>query len=116
MADLLRGQIRWADLETANQVIGHEQGNSRPVLILSNDKSNALTQLVIAALITSTPPTTGNQFSLSIQTVQMPRDSWVLSNQIRTLSAGRIGDLIGKVSDEELTRVQRAIFRLFSPS
>ena len=37
MARILRGEIRWADL---NPVRGHEQAGSRPVLILSHDVFN----------------------------------------------------------------------------
>lgn len=113
MAGLLRGEIRWAAIETVSQVVGHEQGNPRPVLILSNDRFNANSQLVVAALITSRRPPANASISLPIQSVNMPEPSWVLTSQIRTLSAQRIGDLIGRVSDEELTVVYRAIFRLF---
>ena len=34
MAGILRGEIRWADL---NPVRGHEQAGLRPVMILSHD-------------------------------------------------------------------------------
>lgn len=37
MARILRGDIRWADL---NPVRGHEQAGLRPVLILSHDIFN----------------------------------------------------------------------------
>ena len=37
MAKILRGEIRWADL---NPVRGSEQGGHRPVLILSQDVFN----------------------------------------------------------------------------
>ena len=37
MARILRGEIRWADL---NPVRGHEQAGLRPVLILSHDIFN----------------------------------------------------------------------------
>ena len=37
MAGILRGEIRWADL---NPVRGHEQAGLRPVLILSHDIFN----------------------------------------------------------------------------
>ena len=50
---ILRGQVRWAALESVYDVTGREMGNSRPVLILSRDSFNASSGLVIAALITS---------------------------------------------------------------
>ena len=116
MAPLLRGEIRWARIESASQVVGHEQGNSRPVLILSNDRFNENSQLVVAALITSARQPASSPVSLPIQSVNMPVPSWVLASQMRTLSSQRILDLIGRMSEEELTRVYRAIFRLFGIS
>ena len=113
MARLLRGEIRRVTIEPTSEVIGHEQGNSRPALILSNDHFNDATELVIVALITSSPPRNGNLYSLPIQSVNMPKPSWILTGQIRTLAAARIGDLIGTVDADELARVHRAMLRLF---
>ena len=113
MATLLRGEIRWANIETDAQVVGHEQGNLRPALILSNDQFNASSQLVIVALISSTTAHRHRFTSRQIQSVQMPNQpSWVLPDQIRTLSAQRMGDLIGTMSETELRSVIRDIFRL----
>jgi len=52
MARILRGEIRWADL---NPVKGHEQAGLRPVLILSHDIFNKRSGTVIALAITSQP-------------------------------------------------------------
>ncbi|MDE2937688.1 MAG: type II toxin-antitoxin system PemK/MazF family toxin [Chloroflexota bacterium] len=112
MACLLKGEIRWVAIEPASQVVGHEQGNNRPALILSNNRFNDFTDLVVVALITSTPQVAGNLYSLEIHSVNMPRPSWVLVSQMRTLSARRIGELIGTVDNEELNRVHTAILRL----
>ena len=56
MARILRGEIRWADL---NPVKGHEQGGKRPVLILSQDVFNQRSGTVIAMAITSQPQRAG---------------------------------------------------------
>ena len=115
MARILRGEIRWAGIEPHNQVVGHEQGNKRPALILSSDQFNYQTELVVVALITSASQTAGRLYAIPVNSVQMPKPSWILTGQIRTLSTKRIGDLIGTVSSEELSRVHRAIFRVFGP-
>ena len=52
MARILRGEIRWADL---NPVKGHEQAGFCPVLVLSHDIFNERSGTVIAAAITSQP-------------------------------------------------------------
>ena len=58
MAKILRGDIRWADL---NSVIGKEQGGFRPVLILSHDIFNERSGTVIAMSITSQPQRAGKR-------------------------------------------------------
>jgi mRNA interferase MazF len=113
MAGILRGEIRWAEIERAQDVIGHEQGNRRPVLILSNDQFNARTHLIIAALITSSGG--DGPHRTRIASVAMPRPSWVLTGQIRTLSAQRLGEPLGRISEEEIESVLRSVFRNMSP-
>ena len=54
MAGILRGEIRWADL---NPVRGHEQGGSRPVLILSQGIFNLHSGTVIAVAFAQHLPT-----------------------------------------------------------
>ena len=113
MAGLLRGEVRWADIETVESVVGHEQANRRPVLILSNDHFNESTRLVIAAMITSS--SANRRYALPINSVQMPRPSWVLPSQIRTLSEQRLNELIGTMSEDELETVLLAVFRNMRP-
>jgi len=50
MAEVLRGEIYWTDL---NPTRGREQVGRRPVLILSNDLFNRRSGTVIAMAITS---------------------------------------------------------------
>jgi len=56
VAGILRGDVRWADLDP---VRGHEQRGQRPVLILSHDVFNERAGLVIAMAITSQPQRAG---------------------------------------------------------
>ncbi len=102
MAGILRGEIRWAELSPAR---GHEQSGLRPVLILSHDIFNERSETVIAVAITSQPQKTGFPITLKLETGNLPKQSWVKTGQIRTLSIERIGKTIGKVSDEELAQV-----------
>ncbi len=52
MAGILRGDIRWAEL---NPTLGKEKAGLRPVLILSHDVFNARSGTVIAVALTSQP-------------------------------------------------------------
>ncbi len=102
MAEILRGQIVWADL---NPVRGSEQYGIRPVLIISNTAFNSHSGTVIAMAITSQKPRAGYPLTMRIDSVNLPKDSWVKIAQIRTLSVERLGDSLGMMSDEELQAV-----------
>jgi len=102
MAGILRGEIRWADL---NPVRGHEQAGLRPVMILSHDIFNARSGTVIAVAITSQPQKAGFPLTLELKAGNLPKKSWIKISQIRTLSVERIGKVIGKASLEELIQV-----------
>lgn len=102
MAKILRGEIRWADL---NPVRGHEQAGMRPVLILSQDIFNEHSGTVIAMALTSQPQRAGFPLTFELETEKLPKRSWVKISQIRTLSVERIGKKIGRVSPEELAQV-----------
>jgi mRNA interferase MazF len=101
MARILRGEIRWADL---NPVRGHEQAGLRPVLILSHDIFNEKSGTVIAVAITSQPQKAGFPLTLELKSPNLPKKSWLKISQIRTLSIERIGKVIGKASLEELNQ------------
>jgi mRNA interferase MazF len=101
MARILRGEIRWADL---NPVRGNEQAGLRPVLILSHDIFNERSGTVIAAAITSQPQKAGFPLTLELKSAALPKKSWLKISQIRTLSIERIGKIIGKASPEELNQ------------
>lgn len=102
MAGILRGEIRWADL---NPVRGREQAGLRPVMILSHDIFNERSGTVIAAAITSQPQKAGFPLTLELKAGNLPKKSWIKTSQIRTLSVERIGKVIGRASLEELIQV-----------
>lgn len=102
MARILRGEVRWADL---NPVRGHEQAGLRPVLILSHAIFNERSGTVIAVALTSQPQRAGFPLTLELKTANLPKQSWIKISQIRTLSTERIGKLIGRVSEEDLNQV-----------
>ena len=102
MARILRGEIRWADL---NPVRGREQAVFRPVLILSQDVFNQRSGTVIAVAISSQPQRAGFPLTLELESASLPKRSWIKISQIRTLSIERIGKKIGGVSPEELDQV-----------
>ena len=102
MAGILRGDIRWAEL---NPPRGHEQAGLRPVLVLSQDVFNERSGTVIAVALTSQPQRAGFPLTLELVHAKLPKRSWVKISQIRTLATERIGKRIGRATPEELAQV-----------
>ena len=102
-----RGDIYYAEL---NPVVGSEQGDSRPVIIVSNDAGNNHSPTVIVT------PMTGNLRKNPLpthvvipQTCGLGRDSLMLAEQIRTIDRVRLGEYIGHISDEIQPAVDTAL-------
>ena len=102
MARILRGDVRWADL---NPVRGREQAGRRPVLILSHAVFNDRSGTVIAVAITSQPQPAGFPLTLELGSARLPKQSWVKISQIRTLAVERIGKRVGTATPEETAQV-----------
>jgi mRNA interferase MazF len=102
LARILRGEIRWADL---NPVRGREQAGLRPVLILSHDVFNDRSGTVIAVALTSKEPRAAFPLTLESKARGLPKRSWVKISQIRTLATERIRQRIARASPEELSKV-----------
>jgi len=101
VARVLRGEIRWANL---NPVRGHEQAGLRPVLVLSHDVFNERSGTVIAVALTSQPQRAGFPLTYELQSAKLPKRSWVKISQIGP-RCRRIGTKLGRASPEELAHV-----------
>jgi len=102
VARILRGDIRWADLDP---VRGREQGGRRPVLIVSESVFNERSGTVIAMAISSQPQRAGFPLTLKLAATRLPKPSWVKISQIRTLSTERIGVVVARATDEEMQQI-----------
>ena len=102
MAQILRGDLYWADLEP---VRGREQAGHRPVLILSGERFNERSGTVVAMAVTSQPQRAGFPLTYPLPAGLLPRPSWVKISQIRTLSTERLGTKLGHLSDAEVERL-----------
>lgn len=109
MARILRGEIRWADL---NPVRGREQAGRRPVLILSHDVFNERSGTVIAVALTSQPQRAGFPLTLELRARGLPKKSWLKISQIRTLSVERIGKRIARASPEDLAQAVEGMYEI----
>jgi mRNA interferase MazF len=111
MARILRGDIRWADL---NPVRGSEQAGLRPVLVLSHDVFNDRSGTVIAMALTGQKPKAGFPLTLETKAKGLPKRSWIRMSQIRTLAVERIGRRTAKASPEELERAIEGLNEIVS--
>ena len=109
MADVLRGEVYWADLQP---VRGHEHGGVRPVVIISHDLFNARSGTVIALAITSQPQRAGFPLTWQLPPHILPRPSWVKISQVRTLSTERLGARIAQLPEDDLARLVDGLFEL----
>ncbi|MDR2212634.1 MAG: type II toxin-antitoxin system PemK/MazF family toxin [Pseudomonadales bacterium] len=102
MAKILRGEIRWANLDPT---MGQEQAGERPVVILSQNIFNERSGTVIAMALTSQPPRAGFPLTHELVKPQLPKRSWVKISQIRTLSTNRIGKKLAVIDAQDLTQL-----------
>ena len=106
MKTVYRGEVYYAEL---SPVIGSEQGGIRPVLILQNNTGNHHSPTTIIAPITSVQKKSSLPTHIVIDYDFLESVSVVLLEQIRTLDKRRIGYYIGKLPEEKMQDVTRAL-------
>ncbi len=106
MNSIKRGEIYYADL---SPVVGSEQGGTRPVLILQNDTGNHFSSTTIVAPITSVPKKSKQPTHIFIDYDFLESESVVLLEQLRTVDKKRLSDYLGKLSQQDMRRVESAM-------
>ena len=106
--NIKRGEIYLAALDP---VVGKEISKTRPVAIVSNDKNNEFSGTVTILPITSKNLKRIYPFEvfLSKGSGNLPKDSKVKADQIRTLDKTRIITLIGKLRKDEIEEIEKAL-------
>ena len=106
--NIKRGEIYLAALDP---VVGKEIAKTRPVVIVSNDKNNEFSGTVTILPITSKKLERVYPFEvfLSKGMANLPKNSKVKADQIRTLDKSRLVTLIGKLGKGEMARIEKAI-------
>ena len=103
-----RGDIYLVDL---GKNIGSEQGGCRPVLAIQNNVGNHYGPTLIVAPITSRFWKKSNQptHSVLMGVPNLTSPSVVLTEQIITIDKTRVMKYLGKVSDEQMNNIDKAI-------
>lgn len=105
---IYRGDIYLANL---NPYKGSEQGGKRPVIIIQNDVGNHYSPTVIVTAVTSrffkkrALPT-----HVPLDNEELEKNSLALLEQIRTIDKSRLIRKIGRVPEETMKEIDRAIF------
>ena len=103
-----RGDIYLVDL---GKNIGSEQGGCRPVLAIQNNVGNHYGPTLIVAPITSRFWKKANQPTHSVLegVPNLTSPSVVLTEQIITIDKTRVMKYLGKVSEEQMNNIDKAI-------
>lgn len=113
--EIKRGDIFYADL---GKTKGSEQNGIRPVLIVQNDLGNKFSPTVIAVAITTRKknklPTHISINKNDCKECNLPKDSIILVEQIRTLDKSRLMYKVGKLDYETMQKVKEALKVSFS--
>jgi mRNA interferase MazF len=106
--NIKRGEIY---LATLDPVVGKEISKTRPVVIVSNDKNNEFSGTVTILPITSKSLERIYPFEVFLAkgSGNLPKDSKVKADQIRTLDKARIVTLIGKLRKGEIDAIDGAM-------
>jgi len=106
--NIKRGGIYLAALDP---VIGREISKTRPVVIISNNKNNEFSGTVTILPLTSKNVQKIYPFEVFIAKGigNLPKNSKVKADQIRTLDKGRIIKFLGTLESKEMDHTEKAI-------
>jgi mRNA interferase MazF len=103
-----RGEIHLASLDPA---VGREISKTKPVVIISNEINNRFSGTVTVLPITS--KNFGKVYPFEVllpkSAGNLPKDSKVKADQIRTLDKRRIVKAIGMLDNESIARMETAL-------
>ena len=91
-----RGEIYIADLPTED-IVGSEQGGTRPVIIIQNNCGNKYSPCVIVACITAQRNKTRIPTHVEVDGYQTGVTQTILFEQIKTIDKSRLNRKVGYV-------------------
>jgi|SRR5271163_3273195 len=97
-----RGDIYWVDLPDSN---GREIKDTHPALVVSNDRQNNASPLIVIIPITSLKA--GDEVFYFQVPITLEKKSVILVDQIRTIDRDKFKDKISKIDDGLMEEVER---------
>ncbi len=105
--DFHRGEIYYADLEP---VFGHEQGGTRPVLVIQNDRGNYHSPTIIVIAVTGkTFKKPSQPTHVVLEDAEGLAPSMFMSEVIRTIDKQRVRGYVGKLTGEQMRQINAAV-------
>ena len=113
MASLMqRGDLVWVDLDPTQP---SEANARRPAVVVSNDGANRTAEQLGRGVITVVPLTTNTsrvypfQMLLPVERCGLKHPSKAQAEQIRSVSIGRVGHVVGRLPPDLIEQLDRAI-------
>ncbi len=105
--NIKRGGCYLAALDPAT---GHEISKTRPVVVISNDKNNEFSGTVTVLPITSKNLRKIYPFEVFLAKgeANLPKNSKVKADQIRTLDKSRLVKFIGTLDENQIKQIDKA--------
>ena len=110
-------KIEKGDVFTANLgvIVGSEQWGKRPVVIIQNNIANEYSPTVIVAPLTTIIKKTKQPTHIFIKHNKfITHNSIVLLEQIRTLDKIRLDSYLGKIDNNQITKIDIGLINCFS--
>jgi mRNA interferase MazF len=107
-----RGEVRMVDLDPAR---GAEANKRRPAVLVSNDAANATAARLGRGVLTVVPVTSSVERVFPFQVLLpagvggLPRDSKAQAEQVRSVDAERIGELLGRLPEQLMGSLDDAL-------
>src|SRR3954465_7199198 len=101
-----KGEIYWFKLEEERKPRGEETQKDRPGVIISNDKQNEFSGVVIIALLTSK---TDKIYPFEALVKVNNKENKVLTDQIYTIDKTRLGKRISQLTEQEIIEVEKGL-------
>ena len=105
--DFHRGEIYYAALDP---VYGHEQGGTRPVLVLQNDVGNFYSPtLIVTAATRRTFKKPAQPTHVVLDDAEGLEPSLFMLEFIRTIDKRRVRSYVGRLTEEQMEQIDAAL-------
>lgn len=102
----VRGNVFW--VEPPEDTVGNEIEKRRPAVIISSDRGNATSPLLTVLPFSTSELRKKLSVNVEVHTFSGTDHNIVLCSQCYTYAKERFGDYIGRLTDAEMARVERA--------